>query len=249
MRRLAGVVAVLSAAALTGGCSALPDNGELRAMATTADAQQKRDAEEVRLRALLGRFDGMEGLRPGFTVVSDVCTGPSDGGLKKEATVHLMTCSMSAEAVYGVEGDISEVLRRIGASGITTWSPNINGTGSASGGSLDYALMYHRQQGVYPQESGGGLMPAPSLRSDTGYLSVGWDYPPLPGHPPQSTLVADDHSCRADIVPYSRCATDPGRPPSVADLRARYGTVLSVSMGSGSYRPYLTVPRPGNKTG
>ncbi|MFB6560804.1 hypothetical protein ACFCYH_18330 [Streptomyces sp. NPDC056400] len=242
-------MAALGAAALTGGCSALPDDGELRAMATTADAQHKRDAEEVRLRTLLGRFDGIEGLRPGFTAVSDMCTGPSDGGFKKEATVHLMSCSMSADAVYGVEGDITEVLRRIGASGITTWSKNVNGPGSASGGSLDYALMYHRQQGVFPQESGGLPMPAPYLKSETGDVSVGWDYPPLPGDLSQSAQVADDHSCRADIIPYSRCATDPGRPPSIADLRARYGTVLRVSTGAGSHGPYLTVPRPGNKTG
>ncbi|WP_327411487.1 hypothetical protein [Streptomyces sp. NBC_01233] len=244
-------MAALGAAALTSGCSTLPDDGELRAMATTAGAQHKRDAEEVRLRALLGRFDGIEGLRPGFTVVSDVCTGPSDGGFKEEATVHLMSCSMSADAVYGVEGDITEVLRRIGASGITTWSKNVNGPGSASGGSLDYALMYHQQQGVFPQESGGLLMPAPYLKSEAGDLSVGWDYPPLPGNPPQSGQVADDHSCPADIIPipYSRCATDPARPPSIADLRARYGTVLRVSTGSGSHRPYLTVPRPGDRTG
>ncbi|MFF4448327.1 hypothetical protein [Streptomyces sp. NPDC001502] len=242
-------MAALGAAALTSGCSALPDDGELRAMATTAGAQEKRDAEEARLRALLGRFDGIEGLRPGFTAVSDVCTRPSDGGFKKEATVHLMSCSMSAEAVYGVEGDITEVLRRIGTSGITTWSANINGPGSASGGSLDYALMYQQQKGVYPQESGGLLMPAPSLQSETGDLSVGWDFPPLPGHPPQSGQIAENPSCRADFIPYSRCATDPARPPAVADLRAWYGTVLTVATGSGSYRPYLTVPRPGNKTG
>ncbi|MGW3328236.1 hypothetical protein [Streptomyces virginiae] len=248
-RRLWGIVAALSAAALMSGCSTLPDDGELRAMATTAGAQQKRDAEEVRLRALLSRFDGIEGLHPGYTAVSDVCTGPSDGGFKKEATVHLMSCSMSAEAVYGVGGDITEVLRRIGGSDITTWTANVNGPGSASSGSLDYALMYHRQQGVFPQESGGLPMPAPYLKSETGDLSVGWDYPPLPGDLPQSAQVADDHSCRADIIPFSRCVSDPGRPPSIADLRARYGTVLRVSTDSGIYRPYLIVPRPGNKTG
>ncbi|MFJ3723894.1 hypothetical protein ACIPYQ_15140 [Streptomyces sp. NPDC090045] len=46
-----------------------------------------------------------------------------------------MSCSMSAEAAYGVEGDITEVLRRIGASGITTWTANVNAPGSASSGS------------------------------------------------------------------------------------------------------------------
>lgn len=248
-RRLAGIVAALSAAALTSGCSTLPDAGELRAMATTASAQQKRDAEEVRLRAMLGRFDGIEGLRPGFTTVSDVCTGPSDGGFKEEATVHLMSCSMTAEAVYGVEGDITEVLRRIGASGVTTWSENVNGPGSAPSGSMDYALMYHRQQGVFPQESGGLPMPAPYLESEAKDLAVNWDYPPLPDHPPQSSQVEEDRPCPADIIPYSRCATDPARPPSIADLRARYGKVLRVSTGTRGNEPYLTVPRPGNKTG
>ncbi|MCX4960241.1 hypothetical protein [Streptomyces virginiae] len=41
-------------------------------------------------------------------------------------------------------------------------------------------------------------------------MGRGLRLPPLPGDPPQSAQVADDHSCRADTVPYSRCATDPG---------------------------------------
>ncbi|MEY2231210.1 hypothetical protein [Streptomyces sp. BF23-19] len=89
-------MAALSTAALTNDSSTLPDSGELRAMATTAEAQHKRDAEEVRLRTLPGRCDGIEGLRTGFTAVSDACTGPSDRSFAEEAAVHLIPARRSA---------------------------------------------------------------------------------------------------------------------------------------------------------
>lgn len=77
----AGVVAVAGAVmvAMTSGCSTLPDADELRAMATTDGAQLKRDSAEARIRALSERFDQVEGLRYGYTVLEDECTGPSDG--------------------------------------------------------------------------------------------------------------------------------------------------------------------------
>lgn len=148
----AGVLAVTGAVlvASTSGCSTLPDTDELRAMATTDGARLKRDSEEARIRALLQRFDEVEGLRHGFTVLEDECTGPSDGGLKEQATVRLMTCSMSVSGEFGVEGDVTDVLRRIDDAAITQWSPNGNAPGYPSAGTLDHALQYHRLGGVFP---------------------------------------------------------------------------------------------------
>ncbi|MDX3538871.1 hypothetical protein PV721_31950 [Streptomyces sp. MB09-01] len=222
-----GVLAVAGAVmvAVTSGCSTLPDADELRAMATTDGAQLKRDSEEAHIRALIERFNQVEGLQHGYTVLTDGCTGPSDGGFKKQATVHLMTCSMNVSAVFGVEGDVLDVLRRIEDAGITQWAPHVNGPGSASSGTLDYAWQYHRLGGVFPD---GQLMPSPFLASENNAVGVGWDHPPRPGEPAESGQLAEDGAlvCPPDSPIYSRCLTRPERPDTVTALRARYGAVL-----------------------
>ncbi|WP_405833767.1 MULTISPECIES: hypothetical protein [unclassified Streptomyces] len=242
----AGVVAVAGAVmvAMTSGCSTLPDADELRAMATTDGAQLKRDSAEARIRALSERFDQVEGLRYGYTVLEDECTGPSDGGFKKQATVHLMTCSMSVSTIFGVEGDVTDVLRRIDDAGITQWTPDVNGPGSPSSGTLEYALQYHRLGGVFPD---GLLMPAPFLASENKAIGIGWDHPPRPGERAESGQVQTVGSsvCPPDAAVYSRCLTSPERPDTIAALRARYGAVLTVTVGpAAGGGTYFTVPRP-----
>ncbi|MFE5720505.1 hypothetical protein [Streptomyces erythrochromogenes] len=236
MLAVAGAVMV----ALTGGCSTLPGTDELRAMATTDGARLKRDAEEARIRALLERFDEVEGLRYGFTMLKEECTGPSDGGLKEQATVHLMTCSMSMSRVFGVEGDVTDVLRRIDDAAITRWIPNGNAPGYPLAGTLEHALQYHRL-GVFPD---GRLMTNPYLNSDIGGVSIVWDYPPLPGDP-GLVQAMDTSTCLPTSPIYSRCLFHPAQPDTVSALRARYGAVLAVTVKPDrTGAPYLTVPRP-----
>ncbi|MFD0267494.1 hypothetical protein ACFVGY_12980 [Streptomyces sp. NPDC127106] len=232
--------------AVTSACAAQqsqPDIAELRATATGYDAESKRSAEETRLRGLLDRLNRVEGLHHAYTRFTDHCTGPSKGNFKDPPSVDLVSCSMGVHAVYGVEGDVTDVLRRIDAAGVTPWQPNLNGPGSASGGTLDYALEYHRLRGVFPD---GLLMPAPSLVSEDRGLVIAWDYPPLPDHPAASAQVEgeDPPACPPAGPVHSRCRIDPQQPDSVPAVRARYGTVLSVRIGRPGSTPYFTVPRP-----
>ncbi|MFD8970789.1 hypothetical protein ACFV0C_38435 [Streptomyces sp. NPDC059568] len=213
-------------------------------MATTDDARLKRDSEEGRIRALLARLGHVKGLWHGYTVYEDVCTGPKTGNFLEPASGPLMACSMSVSAVFGVEGEVTEVLRRIEAAAIVRWKSNVNGPGSAPAGSLDYALEYHRLRGVFPD---GLLMPAPYLESENGAVTISWDYPGLPGSPPAASQVGGKEApvCPPESPIYSLCHIDPLRPQAVPEIRARYGTVLKVEI-----RPaidggtYLTVPRP-----
>ncbi|MEU2389620.1 hypothetical protein [Streptomyces sp. NPDC007369] len=230
---------------VSGGCAQhRPQTGtaELRAVATGHDAESRRNAEEARLRGLLERLARVEGLHHAYTGLKDDCAGPSEGNFKDPPSVDLVSCSMSVNAVYGVEGDVTDVLKRIHAAGVTPWQPNVNGPGSASGGTLDYALEYHRLRGVFPD---GTLMPAPSLVSEDRGLEITWDRPPLPDHPAASGQVEgnDVPACPPAGPLYSRCRIDPPQPDPVPAVRARYGTVLNVAIGSAGRTPYFTVPR------
>lgn len=155
-----------------------------------------------------------------------------------------MTCSMSVSTIFGVEGDVTDVLRRIDDAGITQWTPDVNGPGSPSSGTLEYALQYHRLGGVFPD---GLLMPAPFLASENKAIGIGWDHPPRPGERAESGQVQTVGSsvCPPDAAVYSRCLTSPERPDTIAALRARYGAVLTVTVGpAAGGGTYFTVPRP-----
>ncbi|MFD7630126.1 hypothetical protein ACFV7Q_29575 [Streptomyces sp. NPDC059851] len=236
--------AAAAAMVVVGACSPQPQPSiaELRAMATDGDAESKRNAEETRLRGLLDRLDRVEGLHHAYTEFKDGCTGPAKGNFKEPAGVDLLTCEMGLSAVYGVEGEVTDVLQRIGAADVTTWQPDLNGPGSASGGTLAYALEYHRMRGVFPD---GTWMPAPSLVSEDRGLVITWDYPPLPAHPAASSQVegAQVPTCPPAGPVHSRCRIDPPRPDPVPAVRARYGTVLKVVIGRPGSLPYYTVPR------
>ncbi|MFD7322095.1 hypothetical protein ACFV9D_13585 [Streptomyces sp. NPDC059875] len=236
---------------MTSACARPPDDAELRAAATADGTRQIRESKERGVRELLARLAEVEGLRPGYTVFQDVCAGAPDGNLLEPATGPLMTCSMSLTAVFGVEGDVTEVLRRIDAARVVRWQPNVNGPGSASGGTLQNALEYHRQRGVFPD---GRLMPAPHLESEDGTVTITWDHPTLPGHPPASSRVGSHGragggrrtapTCPPESPVYSRCRIDPERPQSVPAIRARYGTVLEVEIDPDGQLGYFEVPRP-----
>ncbi|MCT9011714.1 hypothetical protein [Streptomyces rhizosphaerihabitans] len=222
-------------------CAGPPADSELRAKALGADAQRKRHAQEVYIRGLLASFSHVEGLHPGHTVFEDRC-GTSGGNLLEPATGPLLTCSMSGRAVFGVEGEVTDVLRHIDAAHIVQWQPNVNGPGSASGGSMDYALMYQRMRGVEPD---GRLMSTPSLESLNEDVTVAWDTAP-PGTTPPAHQVEGEETpvCPPETTVYSRCDITPRHPEAVPSVRARYGTVLQVDIRPAlSNGTYFEVPR------
>jgi hypothetical protein len=224
-------------------CSRPPADSELRAKAQGADAQRKRDSEEAHIRGLLAPFSHVEGLHPGYTMFEDGCNKASEGNLFEPATGPLLTCSMSGHAVFGVEGEVADVLRRIDAAHIAKWQPNVNGPGSASGGSMDYALMYQRMRGVEPD---GQLMSGPYLESVDEDVKITWDTAPHGTTPPLYQVEGKGApACPPETAVYSRCDITPQRPEAVPSIRARYGTVLQVDIRPTlSDGTYFKVPRP-----
>ncbi|WEB45125.1 hypothetical protein MOV08_41415 [Streptomyces yunnanensis] len=107
---------------------------------------------------------------------------------------------------------------------------------------MNYALDYHRHRGRYPE---GGPMPAPTLEAPG--LRIDWDRPdaPLPNRVEEPAPCPPAGSGGI----YRRCSItpeDPMTPMAVATARARYGTVMTFSVGgygSSAYK-YFTVPRP-----
>ncbi|MEU0070743.1 hypothetical protein ABZ027_14560 [Streptomyces sp. NPDC006332] len=224
-------------------CSRPPADIELRAKAQGADAQRKRHAEEAHIRELLAPFSHVEGLHPGYAMFEDRCDEAAEGNIFEPATGPLLTCSMSGHAVFGVEGEVADVLRRIDAAHIAKWQPDINGPGSASGGSMDYALMYQRMRGVEPD---GQLMPAPYLESVNEDVKITWDTVSNGTTPPLYQVEGKETpACPPKSLLYSRCDITPQRPEAVPSIRARYGTVLQVDIQPPlSGGTYFEVPRP-----
>ncbi|MFD9459389.1 hypothetical protein [Streptomyces sp. NPDC060027] len=224
-------------------CSRPPAATELRAEAVGADAQRKRAAAEDRIRGLLAPFSDVEGMRPGYVMFEDSCAEADEGNLFEPATGPLLTCSMSGRAVFGVEGGVADVLRHIDAAHIARWQPNINGPGSASGGSMDYALRYQRMRGV---DTDGRLMSAPYLESVDEEVTITWDTASHGTTPPLHQVEGKEApACPPEGVVYSRCDITPQHPEAVPSLRARYGTVLQVDVRPAlSAGTYFEVPRP-----
>ncbi|MCX5001371.1 hypothetical protein OHB05_01835 [Streptomyces sp. NBC_00638] len=228
---------------MTTACSRPPADSEVRAKALGAEAQRKRAAEEAHIRGLLAPFSHVEGMHPGFVIFEDRCAEADEGNLFEPATGPLLTCSMSGRAVFGVEGGVTDVLRHIDAAHIAHWQPNVNGPGSASGGSIEYALMYQRMRGV---ETDGRLMPAPYLESEDEEVTITWDTASHGTTPPLHQVEGEETpACPPEGVAYSRCDITPQHPEAVPSIRARYGTVLQVDVRPAlSDGIYFEVPRP-----
>lgn len=135
------------------------------------------------------------------------------------------------------------VLQRIDAAHIVEWQPNINGPGSATGGSMDHALMYERMRGVGPDAE---PMSVPYLESVNQDVKITWDTAPRGTTPPQHQVEGKGTpACPPESFVYSRCDIAPQRPEAVPSIRVRYGTVLRVDVRppvSGGI--YFEVPRP-----
>ncbi|MFF0729802.1 hypothetical protein [Streptomyces sp. NPDC004134] len=186
-------------------------------------------------------MSAVRGLEHVVTRLSDSCGQGHSGSLLEAPSADVLSCSMQAVVYYGVPGDITDVLPRIGEAGIAVWGPQ-DGEGRDmphARGTVSYALTYHRDHGRYPD---GSLMSTPVL--EAAGMRVDWD---RPGMPMPSRFEGFVHSCDPDggHPVYERCSTAPKEPMSMAAARDQYGTVLTFSLGepgSSAYQ-YFTVPR------
>ncbi|MGW2376541.1 MULTISPECIES: hypothetical protein [Kitasatospora] len=132
-------------------------------------------------------------------------------------------------------GDITSVLPDIRAADLTRWGPvDQNGQdGPYTPGTVRYALEYHRTRGHYPD---GRPMPSPRLATDG--LTIDWDRLDLP----LVNRIEEPASCLSPSSggTYHRCSQVPEGAGKVAEARARYGTVLELTVDG---RPYFTVKR------
>ncbi|WP_310723331.1 hypothetical protein [Streptomyces sp. N2A] len=236
-----GLLLAFALMGLTAACSREPSEKKLRTQATSPLAESRRAEEEHKIRALIERLTAVEGLEHVLTRFTDSCARPDNGSIfENNRSPYVLTCGMKAVAYFGVRGSITDVLPRIRAAGIATWGTQ-DGKGRDlphAGGTVSYALDYHRKRGRNPD---GSLMAAPTLTAPG--LRIDWDRPDLP-FPNQ---VEDPAPCPpAETGIYQRCSTVPKTPMSMAAARARYGTLLTFTLGGrwdSSAENYFTVPR------
>lgn len=238
--RAGGLLLAFALVGLTTACSREPSEKELRKQATSPAAQARRAVEEKKMRALIKHLTAVEGLEHVLTRFSDSCGRPYDGSIfENHQSPNALRCDMRAVAYFGVRGDITDVLPRIRAARIQPWGPQEKGRDMPyAGGTVSYALDYHRHHGRYKD---GSLMPAPTLEAPG--LDIDWDRPDMP----LPNLVEEPIACppAGSGGIYERCSTTPKAPMSVAAARSRYGTLLTFSLGgyASSGDSYFTVPR------
>ncbi|WP_333733175.1 hypothetical protein [Streptomyces sp. IBSBF 3010] len=202
-------------------------------------ASARRSAEERRVRELVAGLTAVDGLVHLRTRFLDRCTTPVEGDLLEPADPHALECGIQATVHFGISGNITDVLPRIRAARIASWGAQTE-TGQdvpGAGGTVAYALRYHRDRGKYPD---GTLMPGPRLESPG--LRVDWDRPgmPLPYEVEKPAPCPSGGTGRI----YQRCEIVPAAPMSLTAARARYGTVLVFDvLGPDSGDVYFTVAR------
>ncbi|TXJ82028.1 hypothetical protein E2C11_09830 [Streptomyces lavendulae] len=225
---------------LTAACSREPSEKKLRTQATSPAAESRRAAEEQKMRALIERLTAVEGLEHVLTRFVDTCARPYNGSIfENNESPYTLKCDMRAVAYFGVRGEITDVLPRIRAADVAAWGPHDTEGRDLphAAGTVTYALDYHRDRGRYPD---GTLMSTPTLEGPG--LQIDWDRPDLP-LPNRIEEPAPCPTVGSGI--YHRCSTTPETPMSVATARARYGTVLVLSLGGwgSSAYDYFAVPR------
>ncbi|CAM5584547.1 hypothetical protein BOQ63_002365 (plasmid) [Streptomyces viridifaciens] len=191
-------------------------------------------AEEARIRDLIDRLGRVEGLEPVVTLLEDTCERGSQN-LLEPGTQVVLNCKMHATADFGVRGDITSVLPGIRAAGLTRWGPvdEKGQDGPYATGTVRYALEYQRTRGHYPD---GRPMPSPRLTADG--LAIDWDRLDLP----LVNRIEEPAPCLSPSGggTYHRCAQVPEGAGKGAEARARYGTVLELTVDG---RDYFTVKR------
>ncbi|MQS14364.1 hypothetical protein F7Q99_19360 [Streptomyces kaniharaensis] len=230
--RVGGLVLAVVLAGAAAGCSGGPSDGELRAEATSPQAESARAAKETEIRSQIASLGEVEGLEPVLTRFSDSCAEPSHDELYNRDSPAL-SCGMEATAYFGVQGDITAVLPRIGAVDLVArGTRNEDGNRPfAADDAVRYALEFHRNRGRYPD---GWPMPGPELRTDG--FRIDWDRPDAM----LVNQIKEPDPCRAQNTGgiYRRCEVAPKGSATVAEARARYGTVLAFSVRE---RKYFTV--------
>ncbi|MFD5572763.1 hypothetical protein [Streptomyces cadmiisoli] len=108
-----GLLVAFALVGLTAACSREPADKELRTQATSSEAESRRAREEQKMRALIARLTAVEGLEHLLTLSIDTCHGPQDGSIfENNRSPYALTCSMRADAYFGVRGEITDVLSR-----------------------------------------------------------------------------------------------------------------------------------------
>ncbi|MFE3186932.1 hypothetical protein ACFXKR_39730 [Streptomyces violascens] len=203
-----------------------PSDKELRTQATSPEAESLRAREEQRMRALVQRVTAVEGLEHALTRFTDFCNRPTKRSVfENYQSPYVLECRMQTVAYFGIRGDITDVLPRIPTPGIDTWAQQVAG-----------AVQYHHTRG---RSADGSLIPAPSLQAPG--IRIEWDLPqPLPRQVQEPILCPSD-----GWAIYQRCTTVPTATVSVAAARAKYHTILSVTLDhTTSPAYYYTAPRP-----
>jgi hypothetical protein len=239
-RRVCALLLVSALVAPTAACSSGLSEGELRQQAVSPAAASRRAAEERKARGLVERLSAVEGLDHVLTRFTDTCARPPEGSLlEDDASPHALVCDIRADAYFGVRGDITDVLRRIGAAGLAEWGPRDGGGREMpdAAGTVTYALAYHRAHGRFED---GSLMPGPALQGPG--LRIDWDRRGLPL--PNRIEEPADCPPRTGVI-HERCSITPKTPAAVAAARAHHGTVLALHAGGpgATWHEYFTVPR------
>ncbi|MEV7022885.1 hypothetical protein [Kitasatospora sp. NPDC093558] len=209
----------------------------MRGKATSQQAEERRAAAEAGIRAKIARLGGVAGLEPVFTRFGDDCFAQRRDWLDDRSPARpVLSCNMAATAYFGVRGgDVAAVLPGIRNAGLTAWGPqDADGQEDAyAAGTIRYAIKYLHDQGRFTD---GRLMASPALKAPG--LGIDWDRQGLP----LVNVVEEPKPCDAQYATeiYHRCESDPKG--SVAEARARYGTVLTLSVDATGY---FTVARKG----
>ncbi|MFD8394104.1 hypothetical protein ACFV2N_34080 [Streptomyces sp. NPDC059680] len=216
---------------LVAGCSAAqPDAGERHRPAISSAARHQRAAAERAVRERAKAFAALPSLEPVLLRFSDFCFGRRQPDLFDQSEdPDVVHCRMDAIAYYGAPRGVTPTLRDIGRAHLGDWGGPTGGDPDTGGvGGLRYALEYQRDKG---RQADGLRLSEPELNDPS--FTVEWDDPWDP-----AWRVQDPTPCPSP-APDGRCGLEPGG-TTLAEARARYGTVFSVTFRN---REYWTLSR------
>jgi hypothetical protein len=237
-RRKASGLVGLALVALLSACGGKgPSEGQLRKLATTAEAERSRATAEQEIRATIASLDERTALKLAFVRLSDSCSGPRKPDLFNQDTdPYVLTCTIGATAYFGARGEISETLRSIDRADITVWGSR-DGRGDVlphTAGSVDTALGYYLDNGLRD----GTRLPEPRLSvASIASMELSWDQPLF-----EKSQIDEVEPCVEGPDgpnPRYRCVIEPDG-WTVGRVRAQYGTVYQLDIVG---RVYHQVPQ------